>query len=527
MYPTKDVAEFYNHTFCFTNQVKDTYEDWLKAFSESVRKRAEDGCFMGLSSGYDSGAVMNELNKLGVKYRVYSTFNNENEEVLKKRLEMVDDCVVSQMDKTEYDYYFNFLKSKGMSDEIMADTGSCGLAKMFDVASKEGRKVCLVNQGSDEIISDYALYHGQSTFKGVFPKDLYEWDNFKGGKQKEYVTQLEEIAKLYGIECRYIFLDTDLVQEFLNLTPELKNKEYKAPLHEYLTINNIPFEKGVKRGFNPIFNMKVLMLTDGQGWVVDRNTQCIIDGLSDRITFDKKNYTELSLAEFEEKCKHYDIIHYQNWDIAKFMDVLPEKPLIVTIRSHKYSKDIIEKLKKRPRTYLTVTTKTLKEEIPEAEFISNGIFDQFKPDHEFTVGWAGNSSMHPSGYKGENLIEKACNDLGVRFKKAEGIPFEEMPDFYRSLDCYVCASEAEGFSTDAMECLAMNIPVITTKVGIPGELNLIHVDRSVEGIKKGIEKLYTQKQVEEYSWKNIVNKYEQFYARVLCDRAHQQLQPEV
>lgn len=524
MYHTSDVKEFMNHSFNMSAQTKNTYDDWIKAFKESVKKRAEDGCFMGLSSGYDSGAVMNELNKLGIKYRAYSIFNNENAEVLKKRIDMVDDCVVTEMTKEEHDYYFNFLKSKKLSKEILDDVGSVGLAKMFDTASKEGRKVCIVNQGSDEIIADYALYHNQSTFKGKFPNELYEWDNFKHGKQEEYIKQLEEISALYGIECRYIFLDIDLVQEFLYLTPELKNRHYKAPLHEYLTINNIPFEEGKKRGFNPIYNMKVFILTDGQGWVVDRNTDTLIEGLRGRVDFHRREYTRISPEEFEQLGRHYDIVHYQNWDIAKFMDYLPEKPLIVTIRSHKYPKDIIEKLKKRPRTFLTVTTQPLKDEIPEAELIPNGIFEQFKPKHEFTVGWAGNPGMHREGYKGEDLIEQACNELGVKFKKATDIPFEEMPNFYQSLDCYVCASEAEGFSTDAMECLAMNIPVITTKVGIPGELNLIHVERSVEGIKKGIEKLYTQDQVKDFKWNNICNQYEKFYARVLCDRAYQQLQ---
>lgn len=262
--------------------------------------------------------------------------------------------------------------------------------------------------------------------------------------------------------------------------------------------------------------MKVFILADYRGWVVERNTDCLIEGLKDKVDFTKKYYTEITPDEFKAECPKYDLVHYQNWDIDRFMDYLPEVPLIVTIRSHKYKPEIIDRLSKRNNTWLTVTTKTLKEALPFAHFISNGIFDQFKPDHEFTVGWAGTRAGHPDGYKGFNLIKQACEELSVKFKPAMDVPFNKMPEYYSGLDCYVCASEAEGFSTDAMECMAMNVPLVTTKVGIPGELNVIHVERSVEGIKKGIEKLYTQNQVEEYRWDKICPQYYKLYETIIA-----------
>jgi asparagine synthetase B (glutamine-hydrolysing) len=36
-------------------QWKDSYEDWMTAFGQAVQKRATRDCFIGLSSGYDSG----------------------------------------------------------------------------------------------------------------------------------------------------------------------------------------------------------------------------------------------------------------------------------------------------------------------------------------------------------------------------------------------------------------------------------------------------------------------------------------
>jgi hypothetical protein len=92
-----------------------------------------------------------------------------------------------------------------------------------------------------------------SCFKGKFPDKLdsiFPWNNFFSGSMREYLTKDEFIIGSLGIEARYPFLDKNLVQEFLWLAPELKNKFYKAPLHEYLKQNNFPFRENEKKGFS-------------------------------------------------------------------------------------------------------------------------------------------------------------------------------------------------------------------------------------------------------------------------------------
>ena len=105
-------------------------------------------------------------------------------------------------------------------------------------------------QGADEIISDYSLYPNQSTFKGKFPDRLFVWDNFYEGCQYSYLGKEEYVAGSHAVETRYPFLDKDSVQEFLWLKPELKNKEYKAPIAEYLRREGYPFDEGKKIGFS-------------------------------------------------------------------------------------------------------------------------------------------------------------------------------------------------------------------------------------------------------------------------------------
>lgn len=53
------------------NQHKNSYDDWIHAFENAVKKRAVKGCFLGLSSGYDSGAIACELLKQNVNFKAY------------------------------------------------------------------------------------------------------------------------------------------------------------------------------------------------------------------------------------------------------------------------------------------------------------------------------------------------------------------------------------------------------------------------------------------------------------------------
>lgn len=239
------------HQWDFT-QYKTNYEDWIKAFEEAVSKRATDRCFIGLSSGYDSGAISWALTRTGKNFKAFSILNNENEEIIKERAKYCYEYeeITVQPKKTLDIEPVKYHKAK--ESLVRDDIASIGLATICERAKREGRKVCLSGQGADEIIGDYALYPKQSAFKGVFPKELKEWENFTGGLQQDYLTKEEYVGGAFAIETRYPFLDTRVVQEFLWLTPELKNRCYKAPIDEYLTRNKVPYDKGVKRGFRPI-----------------------------------------------------------------------------------------------------------------------------------------------------------------------------------------------------------------------------------------------------------------------------------
>jgi asparagine synthetase B (glutamine-hydrolysing) len=264
-FKSREINKFLNHRFDFDHQYKRTYDDWITAFKKSVALRAVDGCFTGLSSGYDSGALTHEMIKQGIKFKVWTIENQENTKIIKERLKRIKEYKIVKISVSELEAEKKYLSRKMINDKytirydgretderILDDKASRALGLMCRLAKKEGRKIYLSTQGSDEIISDYALFPSQSELKGKYPVKLKEWYNFRRGCQYSYLLKEERIPAVYGIETRYPYLDVDLVQEFLWLAPELKNKFYKAPLHVYLTKNKVPFEIGVKRGFNPI-----------------------------------------------------------------------------------------------------------------------------------------------------------------------------------------------------------------------------------------------------------------------------------
>ncbi len=138
--------------------------------------------------------------------------------------------------------------------------------------------------------------------------------------------------------------------------------------------------------------------------------------------------------------------------------------------------------------------------------IPNGVDTRlFKPD-PIIVGWVGNdtSSEEYKIYKGTDLIEKACKELNndlqglfdIVFVKDPSCypviyPQEEVAEFYKSLDVFVLASEAEGSSNVVLEALAMGLPVVTTMVGNWKNLSrlgvVIPVERTVRSLKRGIQ----------------------------------------
>ena len=260
----------------------DNLETWNKLFLESVKDRAghfNSKVFVPLSSGYDSGAICCALNKLNIPYVSVTIGDSENKDILKKRLEInlqsscIENYSLPAMTWNEFKELSNWLKSKigtiyyshidsndkdARPKAIHEDSGSIGLLSICKRMKSEGFNSMLTGTGADEIVSDYGhggkKYYEHSEFGGLFPENLegfFPWRKFYGDSQRSYLAKDEIVAGLFGIEGRYPFLEKDLIQSFLRLTPELKNLRYKNCIASFLEENNYPYEANIKLGFVP------------------------------------------------------------------------------------------------------------------------------------------------------------------------------------------------------------------------------------------------------------------------------------
>eukprot|EP00913_Durusdinium_trenchii_P020614 g19360.t1 len=222
------------------------------AFASAVQKRVQYAIhpmFIGLSSGYDSGAIHVALVQERTGHFAYTVFSTEDMKILQERIAWAGNwtetnvIVLSGPDLereaqrlAEQCEPFHYRASRGQEFLVSEDPASSGLSFIMQEVRRRGILVYLSGTGADEIISDYG--HGgkkifpHSNFGGFFPDDLRElfpWEAFFLGTQRDYLMKEELVAGVHGVEARYPFLDRMVVQEFLWLSPTVKNAKYKAP----------------------------------------------------------------------------------------------------------------------------------------------------------------------------------------------------------------------------------------------------------------------------------------------------------
>ena len=248
------------------NQNKKNYHDYIKALEKSILKRYPENSLplVTLSSGLDSGSIACCLNKNNKKAYYYSIPKNESIETLLKRKIILKDqhefIDLTNEDKLEYKKYLNNNcekfnwdwkynpNSKNIDNGF--DQGSMlGKSKIIDNIKKIDPtvRVLFSGIGADEVMARNQYYSRGYGNVNEFTNNLKEqfpWPNFFNGSMENYLKGDEYVGGCFSFETRYPFCDKDVVQEFLWLSPELKNNYkgsiYKPPLLYYLDINNFP-----------------------------------------------------------------------------------------------------------------------------------------------------------------------------------------------------------------------------------------------------------------------------------------------
>ena len=133
---------------------------------------------------------------------------------------------------------------------IHRTTTPYGTIRCGHPVEKRGKKT-----GADETISDYGFlgigtdWMLQDLPRSLHPKrtsqpfpqlldGIFPWKNFFLGAMRWVLSKEESVMGAHGIESRYPFLSNRVVQEYLWLTPEAKNRVYKASLN-FLEITRI------------------------------------------------------------------------------------------------------------------------------------------------------------------------------------------------------------------------------------------------------------------------------------------------
>ena len=169
--------------------------------------------------------------------------------------------------------------------------------------------------------------------------------------------------------------------------------------------------------------------------------------------------------------------------------------------------------------------------------------ERFANVEKINVGWVGNSKFKDSSgdedLKGvEGILKPAIFELqqegynielNLADRNIKLIPQEEMPDFYNSINLYICTSKTEGTPLTVLEAMAMGIPVISTDVGVVSEVfgekakKYILEERTKQCLKTKVKQLINNKedfkqiseenliQIKNNDWKNICIKYKEFF----------------
>lgn len=201
--------------------------------------------------------------------------------------------------------------------------------------------------------------------------------------------------------------------------------------------------------------------------------------------------------------------------------------------------DIYSKFDKKPKTIIHDGVDLLKYKPSNLE--------RFENIDKLIVGWVGNSKFKDStgddDLKGlEKIIKPAILELqqegynielNLADRNIKMIPQEEMPNFYNSINLYVCASKTEGTPLTILEAMAMGVPVISTDVGVVSEVlgekgkKYILEERTIECLKNKIKQLLSNKQhfkeisqenlvkIKNNDWSNICLKYKKFFENSL------------
>ena len=318
---------------------------------------------------------------------------------------------------------------------------------------------------------------------------------------------------------------------------------------------------------------KILLLVDNRGWAYETKANALIDNYKgDRFEFEiiayKDSPEQISTAfarndyyvcfGFQNfpKCekKHgakrekalVSVASHASWDNGQTQpdnQVLPDKRVIQNLSSFKSVSVVSRRLQK-----------LFKKQNLFTYYTPNGVpTNQFTPDFSFqhskklVIGYAGRDRDQKKGNKSfiipaANVLQNSvdlklaiCDFILERRTGTRGDSYkdyEDMPDFYKRLDVYICASREEGSCRSVLEAMASGCAIISTDCGAINELindgeGGFIVKRNINAIVKAIQnliddrhlltrmKIHNRQVIESFDWSFISNHWYKWFEEVI------------
>jgi glycosyltransferase involved in cell wall biosynthesis len=263
----------------------------------------------------------------------------------------------------------------------------------------------------------------------------------------------------------------------------------------------------------------VLCVVDRPGWAHDRKTDALARELGGAYEIVKRYQAEVTAGDLERA----DCVLIYYWlqieRLSHLREVLARlrDRLAVGICSHfeldgAWREPGLATLEDLARAVFVNNRLLLEEFGPRLSrpvyYTPNGVDTEFfRPAAEgvcaavrpLRVGWAGSLANQGAGHRGVHefiapAVQKVGAELRLAVREEKWRGREEMLDYYRSLDVYVCASHSEGTPNPCLEAAACGLPVVTTRVGNMPELirdgeNGFFVERDVADIAEKLARL--------------------------------------
>ena len=128
-----------------------------------------------------------------------------------------------------------------------------------------------------------------------------------------------------------------------------------------------------------------------------------------------------------------------------------------------------------------------------------------------TVGWCGNPrALEWMGFidiKGFSIVKSLYDHKDVVLSVATDVAPERMPEWYRGIDIYLCASRLEGTPLTLLEAMASGNVVISTLVGVVPEIRSPGVflfDGTIGGLHAVLETVLLRRH--DWTWFGAVNR---------------------